>query len=41
LAGRILQPDFARAILRKFLDTKFSEDPRHVRRLAEVAAIEI
>lgn len=40
LAGRVLQPDFAKAIVRKFLDTKFSGDERHTRRLAQVAQLE-
>ncbi len=40
LAGMVLQPDFARAIARKFLDTKFSGDARHVRRLAQIAKFE-
>ncbi|MCX6780592.1 MAG: RpiB/LacA/LacB family sugar-phosphate isomerase, partial [Candidatus Magasanikbacteria bacterium] len=40
LAGRILQPDFAKAIVKKFLNTKFSGEARHVRRIAEVAALE-
>lgn len=40
IAGRILQPDFAKAIVKKFLATKFSGDARHVRRLKQVAELE-
>lgn len=40
LAGRVLQPEFAAAIMRKFINTKFSAAERHVRRLAKVAALE-
>lgn len=40
IAGRILQPDFARAIVRKFLDSRFSGDARHIRRIEQVAALE-
>ncbi len=41
LAGSVLQPDFARAIVRKFLDTEFSNDERHIRRLEMVAKLEV
>lgn len=40
LAGRILQPDFAKAITRKFLETTFSEDERHIRRIAQISQFE-
>lgn len=40
LAGRVLQPDFAKAIVRKFLGTKFSEEVRHVRRVAQIVELE-
>ncbi len=40
LAGRVLQPDFARAIVRKFLDTSFSGEERHTRRIAQITALE-
>ncbi len=40
LAGRVLQPDFARAIVRKFLDTKFSGEERRVRRLKQIEECE-
>lgn len=40
LAGRVLQPDFAKAIVKKFLMTKFSKEERHERRLKQVAALE-
>lgn len=36
LAGRVLQPNFAKAIVRKFLETKFSGEERHVRRIKEL-----
>lgn len=40
LAGRVLQPDFAKAIARKFLETKFSGEERHLRRIQQIAALE-
>ncbi len=40
LAGRVLQPDFAKAIVKKFLATKFSGEERHVRRLKELSDLE-
>lgn len=40
LAGRVLQPDFAKAIVRKFLNTKFSGEERHIRRLKEITTYE-
>ena len=36
LAGRVLQPDFAKAIVKKFLATKFSGEERHARRIAAI-----
>lgn len=36
IAGRVLQPDFAKAIVKKFLATKFSGDERHLRRIKEL-----
>lgn len=40
LAGRVLQPDFAKAIVRKFLETPFSGDERHARRISQIASLE-
>jgi ribose 5-phosphate isomerase B len=40
LAGRVLQPDFAKSIVKKFLATKFSGDPRHIRRLDTLSELE-
>lgn len=40
LAGRVLQPDFAKAITRKFLETKFSGEERHLRRIQQITALE-
>lgn len=36
IAGRVLQPDFAKSIVKKFLATKFSGDERYIRRIAEI-----
>lgn len=36
IAGRVLQPDFAKAIVKKFLSTKFSGDERHLRRIKDL-----
>jgi ribose 5-phosphate isomerase B len=40
LGGRVIGPDLAREIVRSFLAGKYSEDPRHVRRLAKITAQE-
>lgn len=40
LAGRVLSTEFARAIVRLWLETAFSGEERHVRRLKQVSAIE-
>ncbi len=40
MGGRVIGPDLAREIVRAFLGTKYSGDPRHVRRLAKIAACE-
>lgn len=40
LAGRVLSTEFARAIVRLWLETAFSGEERHLRRLKQVAAIE-
>ncbi len=40
LAGRVLTEDHALAIVKKFLETPFSNDERHVRRLKKVEKIE-
>lgn len=39
LAGDILQPDYAQAITRHFLETQFSDDERHKRRIAKIEII--
>ena len=36
IAGRVLQPDFAKSIVKKFLATKFSGEERHIRRITEI-----
>lgn len=38
LAGSILQPDYAQAITRRFLETPFSDDERHKRRIEKLEA---
>lgn len=40
LAGRVLSTEFARAIIRLWLETPFSGEERHVRRLKQVAQLE-
>ncbi|MGE5554131.1 MAG: ribose 5-phosphate isomerase B [Betaproteobacteria bacterium] len=40
MGGRVIGPDLAREIVRAFLAAKYSGDPRHVRRLAKLAACE-
>lgn len=40
LAGRVLQPDFAKAIVRKFLETPFSGEERHVSRIKQITKLE-
>lgn len=40
LGARMHEPDQAVAIVTAFLDTPFSEDPRHVRRIAMLTAYE-
>lgn len=40
LAGRVLSTEFARAIVRLWLETPFSGEERHVRRLKHVAKLE-
>lgn len=40
LAGRILQPEYARAIASHFLETPFSEEERHKRRIAKIKKLE-
>jgi RpiB/LacA/LacB family sugar-phosphate isomerase len=40
LGGRVIGIEVAREALRAFLDAKFSGEPRHVRRLEKVLAIE-
>lgn len=40
LAGRVLQPNFAKAIVLKFLGTKFSGEKRHARRIAQITQLE-
>lgn len=41
LAGRLLSDDHAAAIVKKFLETDFTNQERHVRRLREIEEIEI
>ncbi len=38
LAGGVLQPDYAQAITRHFLETPFSDDERHKRRIEKLEA---
>ncbi|MBF8280488.1 MAG: sugar-phosphate isomerase, RpiB/LacA/LacB family [Candidatus Magasanikbacteria bacterium] len=40
LPGRILSKDFARAIVRLWIETPFSGEERHIRRLAKVAELD-
>lgn len=40
LAGRVLKPDYARVILRRWLETPFSQDERHKRRLEKIKKLE-
>lgn len=40
LAGRVLSDEHARAIVKTFLETPFSGEDRHVRRLAKIAELE-
>jgi ribose 5-phosphate isomerase B len=40
MGGRVIGPDLAREIVRTFLGAQYSGDPRHVRRLAKIAASE-
>lgn len=40
LAGRIVGEDYAKAIVRKWLETPFSGEARHVRRLEKIKKIE-
>jgi ribose 5-phosphate isomerase B len=40
LAGRVLTEDHAMAIVKKFLETSFTNDPRHARRLKKIAELE-
>ena len=40
LAGRLLGEDYAKAIVRKWLETPFSGEERHVRRLEKIKKIE-
>jgi ribose 5-phosphate isomerase B len=40
MGGRILAPEEAWVITMTFLDTPFSEDPRHIRRIDQVTAYE-
>lgn len=40
LAGRILTEDHAMAIVKKFLETAFTNDSRHVRRLGKIEEME-
>ncbi|HBW73851.1 MAG: Sugar-phosphate isomerase, RpiB/LacA/LacB family [Candidatus Magasanikbacteria bacterium GW2011_GWC2_45_8] len=40
LAGRVLSTEFARAIVRLWLETPFSGEERHLRRLKQVAKLE-
>ena len=40
LGGRIVGPALARELVRAFVAARFSNDERHVRRLAKVKAIE-
>ena len=40
LAGRVLSQEYARAIMRIWLETAFSEEKRHKRRLEKIAALE-
>lgn len=40
LAGRVLSDEHARAIVKTFLETPFSGEDRHVRRLQKIAKIE-
>ncbi len=40
LAGKVLSHEYARAIMRIWLETPFSGEPRHKQRLEKVAALE-
>ncbi len=40
IAGRVLQPDFAKAIVKKFLATKFSDAERYARRIKQLTDFE-
>ena len=40
LAGRLLGEDYAKAIVRKWVETPFSGEERHVRRLEKIKKIE-
>lgn len=40
LPGRVLTPDYAKTIVKVWLDTKFSEEPRHVDRLTKMQKLE-
>jgi ribose 5-phosphate isomerase B len=40
MGGRILAPEEAWVITTTFLDTPFSEDPRHIRRIDQVTTYE-
>lgn len=40
LAGKILSDEHARAIVKTFLETPFSGDERHVRRIAKITSLE-
>lgn len=40
LAGKVLSPEYARAIMRIWLETPFSGEPRHKKRIEKVEALE-
>lgn len=40
LAGRVLTEDHALAIVKKFIDTPYSDDKRHIRRVNKISELE-
>ncbi|MDD2758107.1 MAG: RpiB/LacA/LacB family sugar-phosphate isomerase [Patescibacteria group bacterium] len=40
LAARVLSKDHAEAIVKKFLDTKFKNEPRYIRRIEKISELE-